>query len=316
MDSKVKIQKEKTDISTNGDKSSRKVKKISSSKHGLSYWGFVGPSLFAFSLVIIIPLILGIYYSFTDWNGISSTINWVGFENYIEAFSDTGFKQSFIFTAKFTVVAVLVINAIGFSLALLVTRESRISNLLRTIFFMPNLIGGLILGFIWQFIFVNVFNGLGDVLGQTWLMGWLSNETTGFWGMVIIVAWQMAGYVMVIYVAGLQNVPPELNEAAKIDGANVLQRVRLITFPMIRPAFTVSLFLTLSNSFKLFDQNLALTYGGPGNATQMLALNIYQTAFSYNKMSLAQAKAVIFFVLVAIITLVQVYVTKKGEVEM
>lgn len=316
MDSKVKIQKEKTDISINGDKSSRKVKKISSSKHGLSYWGFVGPSLFAFSLVIIIPLILGIYYSFTDWNGISSTINWVGFENYIEAFSDTGFKQSFIFTAKFTVVAVLVINAIGFSLALLVTRESRISNLLRTIFFMPNLIGGLILGFIWQFIFVNVFNGLGDVLGQTWLMGWLSNETTGFWGMVIIVAWQMAGYVMVIYVAGLQNVPPELNEAAKIDGANVLQRVRLITFPMIRPAFTVSLFLTLSNSFKLFDQNLALTNGGPGNATQMLALNIYQTAFSYNKMSLAQAKAVIFFVLVAIITLVQVYVTKKGEVEM
>ena len=316
MDSKVKIQKEKTDISTNGDKSSRKVKKISSSKHGLSYWGFVGPSLFAFSLVIIIPLILGIYYSFTDWNGISSTINWVGFENYIEVFSDTGFKQSFIFTAKFTVVAVLVINAIGFSLALLVTRESRISNLLRTIFFMPNLIGGLILGFIWQFIFVNVFNGLGDVLGQTWLMGWLSNETTGFWGMVIIVAWQMAGYVMVIYVAGLQNVPPELNEAAKIDGANVLQRVRLITFPMIRPAFTVSLFLTLSNSFKLFDQNLALTNGGPGNATQMLALNIYQTAFSYNKMSLAQAKAVIFFVLVAIITLVQVYVTKKGEVEM
>ena len=316
MDSKVKIQKEKTDISTNGDKSSRKVKKISSSKHGLSYWGFVGPSLFAFSLVIIIPLILGIYYSFTDWNGISSTINWVGFENYIEAFSDTGFKQSFIFTAKFTVVAVLVINAIGFSLALLVTRESRISNLLRTIFFMPNLIGGLILGFIWQFIFVNVFNGLGDVLGQTWLMGWLSNETTGFWGMVIIVAWQMAGYVMVIYVAGLQNVPPELNEAAKIDGANVLQRVRLITFPMIRPAFTVSLFLTLSNSFKLFDQNLALTNGVPGNATQMLALNIYQTVFSYNKMSLAQAKAVIFFVLVAIITLVQVYVTKKGEVEM
>jgi raffinose/stachyose/melibiose transport system permease protein len=316
MDSKVKIQKEKTDISTNGDKSFRKVKKISSSKHGLSYWGFVGPSLFAFSLVIIIPLILGIYYSFTDWNGISSTINWVGFENYIEAFSDTGFKQSFIFTAKFTVVAVLVIYAIGFSLALLVTRESRISNLLRTIFFMPNLIGGLILGFIWQFIFVNVFNGLGDVLGQTWLMGWLSNETTGFWGMVIIVAWQMAGYVMVIYVAGLQNVPPELNEAAKIDGANVLQRVRLITFPMIRPAFTVSLFLTLSNSFKLFDQNLALTNGGPGNATQMLALNIYQTAFSYNKMSLAQAKAVIFFVLVAIITLVQVYVTKKGEVEM
>ena len=177
---------------------------------------------------------------------------------------------------------------------------------------MPNLIGGLILGFIWQFIFVNVFNGLGQALNQTWMMGWLSNEKTGFWGLVILTAWQMAGYVMVIYVAGLQNVPPELNEAARIDGASPLQRIRLITFPMVRPAFTVSLFLTLSNSFKLFDQNLALTNGGPGNATQMLALNIYQTAFSCNKMSLAQAKAVIFFVLVAIIALTQVYLTKKG----
>lgn len=147
------------------------------------------------------------------------------------------------------------------------------------------------------------------------MMGWLSNSTTGFWGMVIIMAWQMAGYVMVIYIAGLQNVPPELNEAAKIDGANVWQRIKLITFPMIKPSFTISLFLTLSNSFKLFDQNLALTNGGPGNSTQMLALNIYQTAFSYNKMNLAQAKAVIFFVFVCIITLVQVYMTKKDEVE-
>ena len=177
------------------------------------------------------------------------------------------------------------------------------------------IIGGLILGFIWQFIFVNVFNAVGQSLGQEWMMGWLSNSTTGFWGMVIIMAWQMAGYVMVIYIAGLQNVPPELNEAAKIDGANAWQRIKLITFPMIRPSFTISLFLTLSNSFKLFDQNLALTNGGPGNATQMLALNIYQTAFSYNKMNLAQAKAVIFFVFVCIITLVQVYMTKKDEVE-
>lgn len=292
---------------------SGKVKKIG--KNNLAFWAFVGPSLFAFLVVIFIPLIVGIYYSFTDWNGISTNINFVGFENYIKAFSDEGFRNSFFFTAKFTVASVITINAIGFALALLVTRESKISNLLRTIFFMPNLIGGLILGFIWQFIFVNVFNSIGQALGQEWMMGWLSNSTTGFWGMVIIMAWQMSGYVMVIYVAGLQNVPPELNEAAKIDGANIWQRIRLITFPMIRPAFTISLFLTLSNSFKLFDQNLALTNGGPGNATQMLALNVYQTAFSYNKMNLAQAKAVIFFVLVAIITLVQVYLTKKDEVE-
>ncbi|WP_042273132.1 carbohydrate ABC transporter permease [[Clostridium] dakarense] len=294
---------------------SGKVKKIGKNKNNLDFWAFVGPSLFAFLVVIFIPLIVGIYYSFTDWNGISTDINFVGLENYIKAFSDEGFRNSFFFTAKFTVASVITINAIGFALALLVTRESKISNLLRTIFFMPNLIGGLILGFIWQFIFVNVFNSIGQALGQEWMMGWLSNSTTGFWGMVIIMAWQMSGYVMVIYVAGLQNVPPELNEAAKIDGANIWQRIRLITFPMIRPAFTISLFLTLSNSFKLFDQNLALTNGGPGNATQMLALNVYQTAFSYNKMNLAQAKAVIFFVLVAIITLVQVYLTKKDEVE-
>ncbi|MDK2584772.1 sugar ABC transporter permease [Romboutsia sedimentorum] len=285
------------------------------SKNNLSYWAFVGPSVFAFTLVIFIPLILGIYYSLTDWNGISSQINFVGFENYIKAFSDEGFRSSFFFTTKFTIAAVIAINIIGFGLALLVTRESRISNLLRTVFFMPNLIGGLILGFIWQFIFVNVFNGLGQALGQEWMMGWLSNEVTGFWGMVIIVSWQMAGYVMVVYVAGLQNVPPELNEAAKIDGANWWQRLRNITIPMVKPAFTISLFLTLSNSFKLFDQNLALTNGGPGNATQMLALNIYQTAFTLNKINLAQAKAVIFFVIVAVIGLVQVYLTKKDEVE-
>ncbi len=290
-------------------------KKKKKSKNNLTYWAFVGPSLFAFSVVILIPLLLGIYYSFTDWNGISKDINFIGFENYIKVFSEESFRNSFIFTTKFTVVSVLVINIIGFSLALLVTRESKISNLLRTIFFMPNLIGGLILGFIWQFIFVNVFNSLGDILGQQWLMGWLSNETTGFWGMIIIVAWQMSGYVMVVYIASLQNVPPELNEAAKIDGANWWQRLRNITIPMVRPAFTISLFLTLSNSFKLFDQNLALTNGGPGNATQMLALNIYQTAFSLNKINLAQAKAVIFFLIVAVIGLAQVYITKKGEVE-
>lgn len=284
-------------------------------KHNMTFWFFVGPSLIAFCLVVLIPLILGIYYSFTDWNGIGSSANFTGFENYIKAFSDEGFRNAFFFTVKFTIASVLAINTIGFFLALLVTRESKISNLLRTIFFMPNLIGGLILGFIWQFIFVNVFNSIGQSLGQEWMMGWLSNSTTGFWGMVIIMAWQMAGYVMVIYIAGLQNVPPELNEAAKIDGASLWQRIRLITFPMIRPAFTISLFLTLSNSFKLFDQNLALTNGGPGDATQMLALNIYKTAFSYNKMNIAQAKAVIFFILVAVITLVQVYITKKDEVE-
>lgn len=313
MSAKTEVVNDKNKSTKNSSNKKQTTKK--KSKNNLTYWAFVGPSLFAFALVIFIPLILGIYYSFTDWNGISKEINFVGFENYIKVFADDTFKNAFLFTTKFTIASVIVINIIGFLLALLVTRESKISNLLRTVFFMPNLIGGLILGFIWQFIFVNVFNSLGTALGQEWMMGWLSNEVTGFWGMVIIVAWQMAGYVMVVYVAGLQNVPPELNEAAKIDGANWIQRLKNITIPMVRPAFTISLFLTLSNSFKLFDQNLALTNGGPGNATQMLALNIYQTAFSLNKINLAQAKAVIFFVIVAVIGLIQVYITKKGEVE-
>ena len=211
----------------------KKSNKKSKSQHGIAYWSFVGPSLFAFSLVVLIPLILGIYYSFTNWNGIGSNIEWVGLKNYIKVFNDEGFRSSLWFTVKFTIVSVISINVIAFFLALLVTRESKISNLLRTIFFMPNLIGGLILGFIWQFIFVNVFNAVGQSLGQEWMMGWLSNSTTGFWGMVIIMAWQMAGYVMVIYIAGLQNVPPELNEAAKIDGANAWQRIKLNTFELI-----------------------------------------------------------------------------------
>ncbi|PRX22384.1 carbohydrate ABC transporter membrane protein 1 (CUT1 family) [Orenia metallireducens] len=282
----------------------------------LAFWGFVGPSLFAFSLVVIIPLLVGIYYSFTDWNGIRSQVNFVGLTNYLDIFKDEGFVQAFIFTTKFTIASVISINIMGFSLALLVTRKLKISNALRTIFFMPNLIGGLILGFIWQFIFTKGFATLGELTGQRWLLGWLSNQETGFWGMVILMAWQMSGYLMVIYVAAIQNIPKELVEAAQIDGANAWERTKHIIFPLVRPAFTVSLFLTLSNSFKLYDQNLSLTGGGPANSTQMIAMNIYNTAFKFNEMGVAQAKAVVFFLVIGVITISQVYITKKSEVEM
>jgi len=224
--------------------------------------------------------------------------------------------KSFIFTTKFTVASVLTINIVGFSLALLVTRKVKIQNYLRTVFFMPNLIGGLILGFIWQFIFTKAFAYLGELTNQTWLLGWLSNTETGFWGLVILMCWQMSLYLMVIYIAALKNIPKQLIEASMIDGANFTNRIRHIIFPLIRPGFTVSLFLTLSNSFKLYDQNLSLTNGGPANSTQMLALNIYNTAFKFDDMGVAQAKAVIFLIIVGIITLTQVYFTKKGEVEM
>lgn len=281
------------------------------------FWIFVLPILTAFSVVVIIPLVTGIYYSFTEWNGrVDQVPNFVGLKNYVTVMGDVGFKNAFFFTTKFTLVSIVVVNVVGFSLALLVTRKLKMSNFMRTVFFMPNLIGGLILGFIWQFIFVGVFQTIGEVFNIAPLQGWLSNEKTGFWGLVIILTWQMAGYLMVIYIAALQNIPKELIEAAEIDGATSWEKTRHIIIPMVAPAFTISIFLTLANSFKLFDQNLALTNGGPGNSTEMLALNIYKTAFTFTKFGEAQAKAIIFFIIVAAVTLVQVYFGKKKEVEM
>ena len=278
---------------------------------------FVGPILIAFLMVQIIPIFIGIYYSFTDWNGIDNYANWIGIKNYIQIFkNDEAFRNAFVFTAKFSIVSVITINLLGFGLALLVTKGMKFSNLLRSIFFMPNLIGGLILGFVWQFIFVKAFDWIGGKLGLSFLEGWLSTTTTGFWGLVILMSWQLAGYMMVIYIAALQGIPESLKEAAKIDGAGPFKRLIHITIPLISPAFTVGLFLSLSNSFKLFDQNLALTNGSPYNSTQMIALNIYSTAFTYNKLGLAQAKAVIFLLAVASITLTQLYFSKKREVEM
>ncbi len=278
---------------------------------------FVLPILLAFLSVVIIPMFMGIYYSFTDWNGIGNTPNWVGISNYIEIIqTDHGFRESFVFTAKFAFVSVIMINLIGFGLALLVTGSSRLNNILRSVFFMPNLIGGLILGFVWQFIFTKAFDSIGSSIGLSFLEGWLSTTSTGFWGLVILMSWQMSGYMMIIYIAALQSIPESLKEAAKIDGASAFERLKNITIPLVAPAFTVGLFLTLSNSFKLFDQNLALTNGGPANSTQMLALNIYKTAFTFTRFGLAQAKAVIFLVAVAAISLTQIYYSKKREVEM
>ncbi|MEI6056143.1 MAG: sugar ABC transporter permease [Lentisphaerota bacterium] len=281
------------------------------------YWLFVSPVLLAFAITVIIPLISGICYSFTEWNGRMDIIpDFSGLKNYMLAIKDPGFRNAFWFTTTYTVASIILVNAIGFSLALLVTRKLKFSNAMRTIFFMPNLIGGLILGFIWQFIFIGVFEAIGDNYNLPFFQGWLSNESTGFWGLVIILIWQMAGYMMIIYIAALQNIPKELIEAAQIDGASAWRRTLHITIPMVMPAVTISVFLTLANSFKLFDQNLALTNGGPGNSTEMLALNIYKTAFTFSKFGEAQAKAVIFFIIVAIITLVQVFFAKRREVEM
>jgi raffinose/stachyose/melibiose transport system permease protein len=278
---------------------------------------FVGPILFAFLLVVIVPMLSGIYFSFTDWNGINNSANWVGISNYITVFSgDKEFLNAFAFTAKFAAVSVVLINLIGFGLALYVTKIERFSGLLRSVFFMPNLIGGLILGFIWQFIFIKAFGYIGKEMGWAFFQGWLSNTSTGFWGLAILMSWQMSGYMMVIYIAALQSIPESLLEAAKIDGATSWQRLRHIKIPLVAPAFTIGLFLTLSNSFKLYDQNLSLTGGDPAHTTEMLSMNIYNTAFVFNNMGVAQAKAVIFLVAVSAMTLTQMYYSKKREVEM
>ncbi|CAM3038096.1 carbohydrate ABC transporter permease [Sporolactobacillus spathodeae] len=278
------------------------------------FWLFLAPVMLALFFVVILPLIFGIYYSFTDWNGIIAT-RFVGIKNYINVFQSTTFLNALWFTTKFAVVAIIMENVIGLALAMLVTQKFKGRHLLRTVFFMPNLIGGLILGFIWQFIFIKAFAAVGNVIGVSALESWLATPGTGFWGMIILMSWQYAGYIMVIYIAYLENVDHELIEAAEIDGASAWQRFLHITIPMIAPAFTINVFLTLSNSFKLYDQNLSLTAGGPYDSTQMLAMDIYNTAFSQNNMALGQSKAVVFFLIVAIISLTQVYYSKKREVE-
>lgn len=280
----------------------------------LSFWLFLAPVFLALGIVVIIPLLIGFAYSFTNWNGLRVT-EFVGLSNYISAFKDQTFQSALWFTVKYTVAVVILLNIFGLSLALIVTRKFKSSNFLRTVFFMPNLIGGLILGFIWQFIFVGVFSQIGTALGIQGLTGWLATPETGYWGLVILTTWQMSGYIMIIYIAYLQNIPGELIEAAKIDGATSFQRFRNITFPLVAPAFTISLFLTLSDAFKMYDQNLSLTNGGPYNSTQMISMEIVRTAFQQNQLALAQSKAVIFFVIVAVISLTQVYYTKKREVE-
>ncbi|GAB1795583.1 carbohydrate ABC transporter permease [Priestia megaterium] len=278
---------------------------------------FVGPALLAFCVIVLIPFFTGIYYSFTDWNGVNGTINWVGLDNFKYLFTeDKQFQQSFWVTTKYTVVAIILTNVVGFVLAILVTQMLKTRNILRTVFFMPNLIGGLLLGFVWQFIFVKGFASIGQITGiSLFELPWLGDAKTAFWGIVIVSVWQGAGYIMLIYTAALQNVPQELIEAAKIDGASRWQILRHITIPMVAPAVTVCLFLTISWSFKVFDVNLSLTNGGPFKSTEMLALNIYTEAFVNNRYGLGEAKALIFFIVVAAITIIQVTYTKKKEVE-
>ncbi|MEK4009263.1 carbohydrate ABC transporter permease [Paenibacillus sp. FSL H3-0333] len=278
---------------------------------------FVGPALLFFTLIMIIPFLMGMYYSFTDWNGVSGNVSWVGFENFKSIFTnDHDFWSSFWFTVRFTVLGVILTNIVGFFLAYLLTKPLKTRNMLRTIFFMPNVIGGLLLGFIWQFIFIKGFATMGDLTGLSFFnLPWLGDATTGFWAIVMVFIWQSSGYLMVIYIASLSNVSKEVLEAAEIDGASRMQVLRNIIVPLIMPAVTIGLFLAISWSFKMFDLNLSLTKGGPFKSTESVAMNIYNEAFLNNRYGLGTAKALLFFVIVALITIIQVRITKSKEVE-
>jgi raffinose/stachyose/melibiose transport system permease protein len=272
------------------------------------YAFFTLPTIIAFLISFLIPFLLGIYLSFTKFTTVTDS-HWVGVVNYISAFTDDkNFLNALIFTIKFALVSVVLINVLAFSLALLLTREIKGTNIFRTVFFMPNLIGGIVLGYIWQLIINGVLINFGvDIT---------FSATYGFWGLVVLMNWQMAGYMMVIYIAAIQSISPDLIEAAKIDGANSRQILFRITIPLVMPAFTICTFLTVTNSFKLFDQNLALTAGAPARASSMLALDIFNTF--YGRMGyegVGQAKAVIFFLFVAVIVLLQLRFSRSMETE-
>lgn len=281
------------------------------------FWLFLAPALISFTIICVIPMIVGFYYAFTNWDGVDMNPTVVGFDNFTRMFStDSDFLRALLFTSLVAVVTIILVNVVGLLLAIFVTQKFKGANLLRSVLFMPNLIGGLLLGFTWNFIFTSVFSSIGTALNLDFLKGWLSNTETGFMGLIILNVWQMSGYMMIIYIAQLQHIPASVKEAAKIDGANWWQTFRSVTFPLVMPAFTIGLFLTIANSFKMFDQNLALTKGGPYRSTEMLALNIYNSAFAANQYGYAQAKAIIFLIVVAGIGLIQLVVTKKKEVEM
>lgn len=268
---------------------------------------FVLPTIAAFTIVFAVPFILGLGLSFTEFTTVLDA-KWVAFENYIRAFSNKDFLNALWFTVRFAVVSVITINVISFALASLLTKGLKGTNLFRTVFFMPNLIGGIVLGYIWQLIINGILQNIGVTITY--------DAKYGFWGLIFMMNWQLIGYMMIIYIAGIQNIPTDLQDASNVDGASRLQTLRHVTLPLVMPSVTICLFLTITNSFKLFDQNLALTAGAPSKQTAMLALDIYNTF--YGKIGwegVGQAKAVIFFIIVAAISFAQLIFTRKKEVE-
>jgi raffinose/stachyose/melibiose transport system permease protein len=290
---------------------------IKDKKEGLKTFSiFALPGLFVFVTVVIIPFLYGVYLTFTDWNGISADTTIVGTANYIQVFKDVEFWKSLLLTLKYVVSSVFLVNIVAFFLAFVLTGKRKGVSFFRTGFFTPNLIGGVILGFIWQFVFSRVFVNLGNELGVEFLSrSFLADPTKAFWAMVIVSVWQTSGYMMLIYIAGFSGISTDVLEAASIDGATGYQKLKRITVPLMAPSFVICIFLTLSRCFMVYDLNLSLTGGEPYGTTIMAAMHVYNKAFTSRQYGVGQAEALVLFLMVAIVSGIQIYLGKRKEVE-
>ncbi len=271
---------------------------------------FTVPLMFIFTVVVIVPFAIGIGFSFVEWDGLAKhAMHFVGIDNFLKVFSDVRFMQSAARTTVYTLISVICVNVVGLIFALVVTTKLKTANLARTMLFVPYLIGGLILGYIWKSVFSEFF------LSIDW-GNWLTDRNKAMIAMIVVTTWQMAGYVMIVYITGIMAIPDDVLEAANVDGASFLQTLFKVKFPLLMPSFTICLFLTLSNCFKVYDVNIALTGAGPDYQSEMFSLNIYNEIFDLSNFGYGQAKAIIFFLIIAVITMIQVKITKSREVSM
>ncbi|CAB4888829.1 unannotated protein [freshwater metagenome] len=268
-----------------------------------------------FTIVLIVPFVNGVYYTFTDWDGFEAT-KLVGFDNYVKSFQDPTFWATLRFTGLFVVVSMVAVNAVAFGLALIVTSKLRSRNILRTFFFVPNLIGGVVLGVIWQFIFNSALVSIANKYDwELFKESWLNDTNKAFWALIIVTVWQSSGYMMIVYITGLISIEQDVLEASQIDGASPVRTLLTIKIPLMAQAFTIALFLTLRGGFMAYDVNLALTGGGPFRETELISMHIFQDAFANGNFGTGQSKAVVMFIVVALAALFQVTISKRYEVQ-
>ena len=289
---------------------------MKSQSNGKDFCMFALPGLFCFLAVVIVPFLYGVYLTMTDWNGVSQVKNFVGFQNFAGVVRDAQFWSSLVLTFKYVIFVVIIVNVMAFGIAYLLTRGLKGQNFFRAGFFTPNLIGGIVLGYIWQFVFSRVFVSIGDSKGWgVFEASWLSDPTKAFIALVMVSVWQLSGYMILIYVAGFMGLSEDVMEAASIDGASGWVKMKNIILPLMMSSVTICLFLTLSRAFMVYDVNLSLTAGAPYGTTEMAAMHVYEKAFTSRQFGVGQAEALILFIITACISGIQVYLTKKKEVE-